>query len=144
MQSSCPTFHDRRRWQRKGEAAVGNYNPKVEDNEFLKLMKDQLKRELKGGVIVADHAFSNGNQLFKDTKFCCKVHDNEKKRHRWKKFFLTDKRTKKLNEQPHHARVQFESPSAFAERKFACLRCFHEDKEQQDHLMTFIMELNNE
>jgi len=65
-------------------ALYGGYSPKVHDSQFCEINKHSIKKDFKGGVIVADQHYQKFGRTCSDPKFVTPVRSPNKKKKRRK------------------------------------------------------------
>lgn len=126
-------------------ALYGGYSPKVHDSQFCEINKHSIKKDFKGGVIVADQHYQKFGRTCSDPKFVTPVRSpNKKKKKKKTDITVTTEEIKKKNEQIRAVRAKVELPFAILEKKFKVLgKKFAEGEDQLDHLVTFAVGVHN-
>ena len=149
--------HSGRRYMmlRNGKGKIlkiwGGYSPKVFDGTWLEIMKEELEKNLNGGVILGDNHFSLGNYIFKSVKFLTNI--SRKKGRKRKKgngcsSEDTDtplsKKQSEYNENHRIARARVETPFALIKTKIESLNVpFQEGEIQLDYLVFLAAGIHN-
>lgn len=124
----------------------GGYSPKLFDGHFLKLKKNELKKNFKDGVVLADSHFSMGRSLFKKIKFHTNIAATKKnkKRDRSESSGLLCDKHRTYNQQHQAARSRVEGPNGIVKCMFKALeKPWFETETQQDHLFHLACGIHN-